>query len=94
MTNKIRKSAQGEDCQIRLYGVCNFDPSTTVLAHLGGAGLAMKGYDIQGSYACYKCHMTVDGQLPSNYTQNELRLAHLEGMVRTQDLMIKKGLIK
>jgi hypothetical protein len=38
--------------------------------------------------------MAVDGQMPSNYTQNELRLAHLEGMVRTQDLMIKKGLIK
>ncbi len=94
MVNKIRASARDQDCQVRLYGICNFDPATTVLAHLGGAGLSMKGYDIQGSYACSRCHDCIDQRTPCSYSQNELRLAHLEGMVRTQDLMIKQGLIK
>lgn len=29
----LRKEARGRECQVRIYGVCNGNPETTVLAH-------------------------------------------------------------
>jgi uncharacterized CHY-type Zn-finger protein len=92
--SKIRKSARGEDCQIRIPGVCTFDPDETVLAHDGGAGIAMKSNDIHSAYACYRCHMAVDGHIKTMYTKTELQLMFYDGMVRTQLILIEKGLIK
>ncbi len=40
--SKLRKSVRGWDCTVRINGVCNFNPDTTVLAHLNGAGMGMK----------------------------------------------------
>ncbi|VEI70653.1 82 prophage-derived uncharacterized protein ybcO [Serratia quinivorans] len=37
MTN-LRKEAKGRDCQVRMPGICNFNPETTVLAHYRMAG--------------------------------------------------------
>ena len=37
--SKLRKSAKGQLCLVRLPGVCNHNAETTVLAHLGGAGM-------------------------------------------------------
>ena len=31
----LRKEARGRECQVRIYGVCNGNPETTVLAHYG-----------------------------------------------------------
>ena len=28
-----RKEAKGRECMVRLPGICNFNPETTVLAH-------------------------------------------------------------
>jgi len=38
MTN-LRKEARGRNCQVRLPGICNGNPETTVLAHYRMAGL-------------------------------------------------------
>ena len=35
VSKKIRNSARGQDCALRIPGVCNFNPETTVLAHVG-----------------------------------------------------------
>lgn len=93
--SKIRKSAQGQDCQVRIPGVCNFNPETTVLAHKGGAGMGTKSHDIQGAYCCSACHDAVDGrgQVPWNKKQ-EIENAFYEGIFRTQLILIEKGLIK
>ena len=29
----LRKEARGRECQVRIYGICNGNPETTVLAH-------------------------------------------------------------
>ncbi len=34
VSKKVRDSARGQDCTVRIPGTCNFDPATTVLAHL------------------------------------------------------------
>ena len=44
ISQKLRDSARGQDCTLRLPGICNFDSATTVLAHLpcGQKGMGMK----------------------------------------------------
>lgn len=91
--SKIRKSARGQDCQVRIPGICNHNPETVILAHLGGAGLAIKAHDIHGAYACSACHDAIDGRTKTEYSRDELRLMHLDGMVRTQLILIGDGLI-
>ena len=93
--SKIRKSAFGEPCQIRIPGVCKSAPNneTTVLCHQGGAGIALKSSDIHAAYGCYSCHAVIDGA-KSQYTKDELRLMFYDGMVRTQLILLKKGLIQ
>ena len=92
--SKIRKSARGQECQVRLPGVCNFNPETTVLAHIGGAGIGRKASDLHGAYCCSACHDVLDGRVKSHYLPIDLELAHYEGMVRTQEMLIEQGLIK
>jgi len=90
---KITKSARGEDCKVRIPGVCNFNAETTVLAHLNGGGAGMKHNDIHGSYCCSSCHDELDGRIRSDYSQGQLKLWHYDGMVRTQEILLDKGLI-
>lgn len=39
----LRKAARGRECQVRIPGVCNGNPETTVLAHIRIAGLCGTG---------------------------------------------------
>lgn len=39
----LRKTARGRECQLRVPGVCNFNPETTVLAHYRLAGTCGTG---------------------------------------------------
>lgn len=92
----LRKYARGQNCQIRLPFICNRDPATTVLAHyrLPGAGMGMKPHDLLGAHSCSACHDAVDGRLTTDLSREYLQLCHLEGMVRTIELLIKDGVVK
>jgi len=92
--SKLRKSAKGRECQIRLPGVCNFNNETTVLAHLGGSGIGMKRSDLAASFACSACHDAVDSRVRVGISNEQLELWHLHGMVRTQEIWEREGLIK
>lgn len=86
----LRKFAQGKDCQLRIPGVCNFNPETTVLAHLrrgGVAGLGQKPPDLVGVHACSACHDCIDHRTP--HTLNDLDTYILEGLVRTLAVVSK-----
>lgn len=94
-TSKIRMSAKGEPCLARIPGVCNGDSATTVLAHLNGAGAGCKHSDHKAAYACSECHAWLDGgYVQQGYTRDTRDLWHLEGVLRTQDRLIDKGLIQ
>jgi hypothetical protein len=78
---------------IRLPGICNHDPDTTVLAHvrlIGVSGMGMKSPDLLGAWACSACHDVVDRRVKTNIDIGEIRLAHLEGMVRTINQLIRE----
>lgn len=96
--SKIRKAAKGQECQVRLPGVCNFNPETTVLAHRPGGPMGGKNPDYQGAFCCSDCHDTVDER--NNYflafpSRRDLILkSFYEGVFRTQEILREMGLIK
>ncbi len=96
MTDKYTKSAKGQKCQVRLPGICNHNPETVIFAHLNGAGLAMKAMPIHGSYCCSNCHDVVDGRdykALQDIGMHRLKLYLLEGVIRTQEIMVKEGVL-
>ena len=94
MADKYTRSAEEQECQVRIPGACSFDPAKTIFAHLNGGGMAMKHSSIHGAYCCSKCHDVVDGRSPTKFSQDELKLWLLEGVIRTQIIMINSGLLR
>ncbi len=94
--SKITKEAKGRECQVRLVGICNYNPETVVLAHYRSAelcGMGIKPKDIIGAWACSDCHDAIDGRVQTEYSKDELELAHLKGMVRTLNTLCREGKI-
>ena len=89
----LRKLAKGQDCMIRAPG-CNFNPETTVLAHLPGGGMGAKVHDLFGAWACSHCHDIVDARLSADVPRETLELYHLRGVIRTQERLIEMGIFK
>jgi hypothetical protein len=98
VTVDLRAYARGKACQIRVPGVCCFDPSTTVLAHYRlNTGGGTKPNDQQAAHSCNRCHDAVDGRLNTPqtrlFTRDALRLMHSEGVLRTQELLRREGIL-
>jgi hypothetical protein len=92
--SKLRKSAKGRECQIRIPGVCNFNPETTVLCHLNGGGMGMKHPDLFGAFGCSACHDEIDGRRETLRDPLNTRMDFYEAVFRTQSIWLKEGLIK
>lgn len=59
----LRKAARGRECQVRIPGVCNGNPETSVLAHIrltGLCGTGTKPPDLIATIACSACHDEID----------------------------------
>jgi hypothetical protein len=90
--DRLTKSARGKACTIRLPGICNGDPETTVACHyrlMDISGIGLKSPSIMIAYGCSACHSYVD-KYKADYIQ--LCLAH--GVFRTQIQLLEQGLIK
>lgn len=94
---RIRDSARGEACTIRVPG-CNGGGETTVWCHLpeavAGRGLGLKGIDILGAYGCNHCHDVVDRRAPrpARLTEQDVALAFYRAMARSLVRLRQKGL--
>lgn len=95
ISKKITDSAKGEQCTLRIPGVCNFNPETTVFAHMNGGGMAYKHHDIHGCYGCNCCHDFIDGRGGCTH-DDKINYSHeiLRAMIETQSKLLDKGLIK
>lgn len=94
ISKKIRNSARGQQCQVRIPGVCNRNPETVILAHVGkGSGMGQKCDDIHATYACSACHDVIDGRVRIGDPRIN-RLYAYDAMVRTQKLLLEQELIK
>lgn len=95
--SKITQSARGEDCTVRIPGVCNFNPETTVFAHINGIRFG-HGTGIKtklGAYCCSSCHDMLDGRTQRLicFSMDELKLMHYEGVMETLIKLEEKGLL-
>lgn len=96
--SKIRASARGEECTLRIINVCNHNPETVVWAHANGVrygkGFAIKVADLLGAYACSNCHAVLDGQIarPAGLTKQDVELDFWRGHGESVVRLIAKGL--
>ena len=91
VSQKLRDSARGQCCTLRIPGVCNFNSETTVLAHLpcGHKGAGMKSPDMMAVFCCYACHAYIDGE-------NRWRVSaydYLRALAETQMVWVSTGLM-
>ena len=92
MTN-LRNLARDQECQVRIYGVCNHNPETSVWAHirLGGvAGMGQKPPDLAGVIACSNCHDAIDRRTKTDLTQVQLESHILHALVRTLKIVAEQ----
>lgn len=95
----ITKSARGEQCQVRIIGVCNGNRETVVWAHANGSaagkGIGMKSMDLLGAYACHACHDLYDGRRPrpEGLTHDDVELDFWRGHARSLVIVGAKGLL-
>lgn len=93
--SKLREAAKGMPCMVRIPGVCNGNPETTILGHYrlsGLNGIGMKPPDICGAWVCSACHDCVDNRVRSDdWEYTEVRFMHAEGVLRTINELIKRG---
>lgn len=97
---KIRDSARGEECLVRLPGACAHDPATTIWSHYrgsaGGKAASLKADDLCGAFACTACDAVYDGQRPPppGMTYAEVVAAWHEGHIRSIVRLHEKGVLK
>lgn len=92
----LRSAARGRECQVRLPGVCNFNPETSVLAHprlAGLTGTGMKAPDVMGAIACSACHDEIDRRTRVLETEF-VRTAFYEGVLRTLAMWVREGILR
>ncbi len=92
---KLTKAARGRDCQVRIEGICNGNPETTVLAHYrmaGTCGTGLKPNDFQGAWACSACHDEIDRRT-RKIDSDLARQYHAEGVMRTQAILINERVV-
>lgn len=90
---KITRSARGQDCTLQIPGHCNYNPETTVAAHMNfdGGKMGGKTHDISVAYACSGCHSALDAHLVAD---DERYYYMARGLVRTLAKLIEQGVIK
>ncbi|MBG4630668.1 DUF1364 family protein [Pseudomonas aeruginosa] len=90
-SQSLRKSARGQECTLRLPGICSFDPERTVLCHLpvGMKGVGMKSPDLFAVFADDCCHAVLDGRAPGSIDGRDI----LRALAETQMKWIEMGLL-
>lgn len=96
--SRITESARGEECQVRIPGVCTFDPATTIWSHArhgsAGKGKGIKALDLCGAYACTACDAAYDQMIGAKHmTREQIDLDWFHGHLRSLVILAKKGLI-
>lgn len=86
----LRREAIGRACQIRLDGCTNRPCCLCHFRVLGVSGMGMKSPDLIGAWGCDHCHNLVDLADEDDF---QTRYFFLRGVVRTQAILIKEGLV-
>jgi len=96
----IRRAARNQECQLQILGVCNGDPSTTVLCHsnqlAAGKGMGLKAPDTEACFGCSSCHDVLDGRAPrpAGMSMDDLLQAFTYARKRTHAILAFMGLME
>lgn len=94
--------AKGQSCLVRIPGICNHDPETTVLSHVSIPGYKAMGSrkaslpDLCAAWSCSACHDAVDWRTHPNRDGAQVvewAVYHMEGVMRTLDALVKAGVL-
>ena len=95
----ITKSARGQDCQVRIFGVCNGNPETVIWSHINlqaaGKGRGIKAVDIAGAYSCSSCHDVYEGRAkrPKGISKQDIEFDMAMAHYRSLVILVEKGII-
>jgi hypothetical protein len=95
---KIRESARGKECLMKLPGCCGGTEST-IWSHYrgeaGGKGMGLKADDLCGAYACTHCDAVYDGQkpVPDGLGLTAVWLAWYDAHIRSLVILHSDGVI-
>jgi hypothetical protein len=95
---RIRDSARGEECQVRIIGACTGNPEHTIWSHAplqaAGKGSGWKSICLAGAYCCTACDAVIDGQrpMPPGATRESVLLDWFMGHMRSLVRLKQKGL--
>ncbi|MDX8382450.1 MAG: nuclease domain-containing protein [Ghiorsea sp.] len=96
-SKKLRDSANGEVCTLRLIGICNYNEETTSLNHLPhwSNGMGTKPTDLSSCYGCSDCHAYIDGRLGKKRAEVEMELQEdmRRANIDTLTIFKEKGLL-
>jgi hypothetical protein len=94
MTN-LRKLAEGNDCKLRLPGVCNGKSETVVLCHIkrGWCG-SIKPPDIVAVHGCSDCHDVVDRRRGNPWSEEELDAMILRALCEQLVWYVKQEIVR
>ena len=93
-SKKYRDGAKGQPCTMRLPGICNGNPETTVLAHANGAGMGMKADDFDAADMCSDCHSAFDQRTKCEWDKEQLQIMFGYARYQTIRNRILRGILK
>lgn len=83
---KLLDLAKDKQCMLRLSGICNHNPATTVAAHSNqlrhGKGTGIKAHDWASVWACSECHAELD---QGNRLDKQQKVALFDAALVKQD---------
>jgi len=99
-SKKLRDSARGQSCTLRLP-CCNHNPETTVFAHISFTGGTMGGKpsDLFGCECCSDCHDFIDSRVDETWecpVSGEIDISEekARAIQETQQRWLDEGLLK
>lgn len=92
VSQKLRDSAKGQECTMRIGNVCNHNSETTVLCHFPSIdkGMANKSPDYWAGFGCSDCHKYLDDNRLSAFDK---QLIITNSLFQTWKVWIEMGLI-
>ena len=90
----IRDAAKDQKCSIAILGVCNYDSSTSVMAHINSPIKGYKSSDLGGCLiSCSACHDAIDRRVINEEFEKERDWYILRGVQITLDRLYDLGIV-
>jgi hypothetical protein len=97
MTSKhVQDAARDEECTLNIAGVCNYDPATSVMAHLPDEsnGMGTKSFFLSVAISCSACHDAIDRRtLAPAMTELDRAFYMRRAQTRTWRRLVEKGIV-